>query len=508
MSGENDDDESVGDMTRVEDLSEFLHEDNDEIDSQLDDPTRTKSDDNALPSLDDLDSDDELPSVPSEPEETSFDEATSDDVSDFSSDATDPDLSTDTFNTIEEEIPPPPTPDTESDTFESESSFEETESFGEEETSFGEDSEEETSFGEDNEEETSFGEDTEEETNFGEGAEEETSFGEVTEDETSFGDDIEEETSFEEVSTEEPEETETSLSIQEEEEVQNILDTGSAATELEEDFEAPNNVKEMKPVSRENFSDVRDFGNRLTYGLVSTGGNPPYSLIVQGIKFEEDAEDILIVLREHGLVTDENEETMQQGLEHGAILISQISEYSAIYLCHRLRRFDVELMMGLSDELHPSKSYERDGKGLVSRFNLNQNSDEEINLDNNPVDIDHIIVTTTPTLEGYVIKKYLEVISSHTIVNEDELKRLTISNDEFSEDLSEEEEDLSELGLNEVYKELAEDLKNKAYKMESNAVVGLNYIITPLIKSEEGHTNADYKITCTGNAVWIVGEGV
>jgi uncharacterized protein YbjQ (UPF0145 family) len=60
------------------------------------------------------------------------------------------------------------------------------------------------------------------------------------------------------------------------------------------------------------------------------------------------------------------------------------------------------------------------------------------------------------------------------------------------------------LGLNEIYQELSIELKNQAFKLEANAVVGINFALTPMIDSGSAKGNTTYKITCSGNAVWIV----
>ncbi|CAM9941066.1 unnamed protein product, partial [Chrysoparadoxa australica] len=272
---------------------------------------------------------------------------------------------------------------------------------------------------------------------------------------------------------------------------------------------------------REKFQDLRDFGNAITYGVVKTGGNPPFSLILRNIKTVEDAEDIKILLNEHGLVSPDNEEAIDQGLEQGSLLISQISEYSAVYLAHKMRRYDVEIRIGLSDQLHPSKSYTREGRGLVSKYNLHQNKSESLETENHSIEIEDIKLATTPTLDGYVIRHYLQVVTSHSLVEEDELRRLhQISNsssefssqdeveldnilEQFPKDELDEDMEPFDLGLNEVYRELVEDLRNQAYKLEANAVVGINFNITPMVFQRES-SKVHYKITCSGNAVWVV----
>ena len=62
------------------------------------------------------------------------------------------------------------------------------------------------------------------------------------------------------------------------------------------------------PSSPENFDDVKSFGNRMSYGIAAGGGNPPFSIIIKDLKYKEDAEDILSILRSHGLLNEENEE--------------------------------------------------------------------------------------------------------------------------------------------------------------------------------------------------------
>lgn len=308
----------------------------------------------------------------------------------------------------------------------------------------------------------------------------------------------------------------------------NHLDLSEPATVTS----APDNRENASPITRETFQDLRDFGNAISYGAVTTGGNPPFSLILRGIKFSEDAEDIKIILNEHGLVTPENQDTISQGLENGSLLISQISEYSAIYLAHRLRKFDVSLRIGLSDQLHQSRSYTQEGRGLISKDNLKQNREESMDVVKQDFSLESIILTTTSSLQNYDIHRYIDIVSTHTLVNEDELKQLhedsknsdtenspdpileTILGDFPQESVEEatrnpQNIDKYEFGLNEIYSGLVQELRNEAYKQEANAVIGINFSITPLVNPREQSitersSKIIYKITCTGNAVLAI----
>lgn len=572
MSTENDDHDGGewderSDLTRLEDLSEFLHEEDPDVEAKLKAHEDSGSDLPDLPSegedlvgLGDLEDANDL----EKEEEDSF-SPTEDNTDDnlqnaeefednspsFSEDKTDPDFSVDdTFQASSD--------DTQADEgdeenqFGGETSFDSEDSFGGDDGDASEetpdwqeddnsdqsfDSSSDSDFSSDQEDFQSYDDDN---TSDNDGSED-FSLDENYSDESNDGENYSDEGDNNEAfsASDEDDSTETdnfSSDFSEDSDYKDQSDDGDSTQEDDaENFSLPD-PEELEnrplieavaesPISstqpRENFQDLRDFGNAITYGVVTTGGNPPFSLILRQVKYEEDAEDIKIVLREHGLLTDENEETITQGLEQGSLLISQISEYSAIYLAHKLRRFDVELRLGLSDQLHPSKSYSREGKGLVSKYNLRQNHREALVTAEAEVDVHDIKMSTTPTLDGYNIHRYIDVITTHTLIEEEELKRLhnlnlSIDEAEETEVLLEEileqfpKEELDspmeqfDLGLNEIYRELVVELRNEAFKVEANAVVGINFNITPMMFRSGNSTSVHYKITCSGNAVWVV----
>ncbi len=232
----------------------------------------------------------------------------------------------------------------------------------------------------------------------------------------------------------------------------------------------------------EDFQDVKNFAQSISYGKVSVGGNPPYSLMLKGIRYKDDGEEILSILEEHGLITQETENAIHTGIKHGAVLISQISEYSAVYLAHKLRRFNVDIMVGLSEELHHSKSYENDQHGTIQKDQLMQNHEEDINLDETPIALENIILTTTPTLPGYKVSRYVDILTDQATISEEELTEAD-----------------SNLEQTQVYAELVSRLKTKAFKLRCNAILGVNFQFLPIPSSAQPR----YKIVCTGNAVLL-----
>lgn len=491
------------DLTRIEDLSEFLHEEDPDVDAQLmsgtDEEDSPFSEDTLpdIPEAEDLSSLDDLPKAPQEEIEENYQEESFD-----SNDHEEVNFGDD-FDDNQEEV----------------SFGDDTDDAQEEEQSFGDDfedaQEDEQSFGDDfenaQEDEQSLGDD----------------FDDAQEDEQSFGDDFdnaqEDEQSFEGDPLEEQEEEQQIEEQSFDDDSDNDREEESLPIEeppapIQQDYSAPPVESPQASVQRENFQDLRDFGNAITYGVVTTGGNPPFSLILRGVKYQEDAEDIKILLREHGLLTDESEQNIDQGLEQGSLLISQISEYSAIYLAHKMRRFDVDIRIGLSDQLHPSKSYEREERGLISKDNLRQNREEFMEIEDYALNIEDIKMVTSSQIEGYSIKRYIEIVSAHSLIKEADLYRHSFQSEgeESAEDdlllrnlleqFPQEENPIKDLGLNEVYQILVDELRNEAFKVEANAVVGINFNITPITTSSDNPQTPRYKITATGNAVWIIDQ--
>jgi len=276
----------------------------------------------------------------------------------------------------------------------------------------------------------------------------------------------------------EDETAEESLAISPEEEVEEEVEEEEEPTREEsQELETPTPppaASAPPPPSSGGLGEVQDFAKNISVGQALTPGNPPFSIILKNIKYSEDAEDILRILKEFGIANDSNESIFKQGLDAGSVLISQISEYAAIILTHKFRQYDLEIMMGLADEIHPPKI--RESKGLISKLSPLQNKDENADLNSGVESPDIILLSTTPTLENFKINRYIGIITEHAKISEEEVNNLA---DDFDQNFG----------------ALADKLKAKAFKLRGNAVVGITYQMTP---QKKGHT-----LTCFGNVVWV-----
>lgn len=436
------------DLTRIEDLSEFLHQEDSDLDSRFDtfsspskDPTLTGVELNAL--------EDRSEALPEIPLESPFED------------------------TPEEEV-----------TFEASSldevSFDETfESTDSENTSF-----DKTSFGE-----NPFGS-TEESDSLEELPE--VSFGEVTEESM----------------------LESSLDDHQYH-GNDVLDEDDH--DLGNDDLAATASTPVYTNTSEKFEDVKTFAQNFSYGKASLGGgNPPYTIIARNIKYQDDAENILDILREFGIINEQNEKDTQKAMEFGALIIPQISEYTAIVIAHKLRRFDLDLQVGLSDEVHPSKSGEGNPRGLLKKDSLKQNRSESLKLTDLNTSIKDIIVSTTAAIPGYFVESYIGVQTTFAVVEEAELEKL-----QYVEKSQRDNTELFDYNNSEVstekifqdyhnsfallYEDLTAQLKQKAFAQHANALLGLTFQLSPLhFDRSHARVNA-YQITCSATLA-IVGR--
>lgn len=273
----------------------------------------------------------------------------------------------------------------------------------------------------------------------------------------------------------------------------------------------------------ERFLDVRSFAQNFSYGKSSgVGGNPPFSLIARNIKYKEEADDILILLSELGLINSHNEKDIEKSLELGSLLVPQISEFTAIVLAHKLRRFDLDLEVGLTDEVHPSKSGETNPRGLIKKENIRQNKSERQNLSELDTSIDDILMTTSQSLAGYKVYEFLGVKSTFAIVEEAELEKLQYVQKTMREksalieiDKNENDQDLhtSEKAFRDfndsflmIFDDLLMQLKQKAYTHKANSLLGVNYQVSPMPFDRINNRVNAYQVTCSATIAIVTKE--
>jgi uncharacterized protein YbjQ (UPF0145 family) len=352
-----------------------------------------------------------------------------------------------------------------------------------------------------------FGENTEESTNFETTDEDNLSFNasetsfdagndfaaddstEVTDTNSNFDDSpaFEEKTSFEETPS-----FESNTSFDEEKQ-DNTFETSLASSS---DFEVQDTlpeqiepIQETKPSTyqiREDFKEeVKKFTeNTSINNNVKSETQPAFSIIIRNVVYQEDKDEIIDLLKEYNALAVD-EVSSRNSLERGALLVPRLSEFSAIFLCHKLRRFNAEVSMGLSDLIHPtSLKKNSDLSSNLNKKNLYQNQSESFSKSHkidNPQDVQ---ITTTSIIEGHQVKEYLGILCEHEMLEEFDVLEPNSTK------------------LLQYYDRLSNKLKISASNKKANAIIGLQYQLTNVAVKNITDKNK-YLLQATANAVWI-----
>ncbi len=260
------------------------------------------------------------------------------------------------------------------------------------------------------------------------------------------------------------------------------------------------------PHSTVDFDEVKNFATNFTYGTVEGEGNPPYSLKLKNIKYLDDADNIQILLKEFEIINDKNKEDYELALKLGNVLIPQISEYTAIILAHKLRRFDLDIEIGLSDEIHPSKEQDKLNRGLLKKENLKQNITEKNKLNSLSSKKHEFLTAISNTVQGKKVSRYLGIITTSLFVNKEDIERLSFVQSELQNKQLEESTALDYQNFctdfDEQHLNLVNVLKNKAIKNSANALLGIQFNLNLINSNHE----TLYQLTCSANQVILENE--
>ncbi len=273
-------------------------------------------------------------------------------------------------------------------------------------------------------------------------------------------------------------------------------------------------------------NEITSFANSTSYGNFQGEATPPFSIILKGFKYFEDLESIASILDELKIMGAEDKDNIISSMRRGQLLIPRLSEYAAIIICHKLRHFDLEITMGLTEEIHPPKSYESNDKGFTNKTTLSKNVNYHKGFTN---DTD-IITTSLPQLTDYKIIQHLGIVShvltlsANDIINngyledeiisqssnENEISRLRIQREnsfasqseyiKLNQFMNQSTQKDFKPSLNTFYQKAITELKMKARKEKANSILGINFQILPFNINQN---RPQYQIMATGNLAWI-----
>ena len=241
---------------------------------------------------------------------------------------------------------------------------------------------------------------------------------------------------------------------------------------------------------------------------------PPFTLILKNILYRQDAEEIAALLVEYKIIDENQKASTLQSMEAGQLLIPRVSEYVAIFLSHRFRAFNLDILVGHAEEIYPPKSYAKSRPGLVDKHSYRPDTIESIQIEEGLIDPKQIILSTSPYLHGKEILRYLGIIHSSTYLNDQDMMLMrfeTKSEQELLYTETDGEGGTASVHVSKdesknyphIYHILAEKLRPKALALKGNAIIGIHFQLTPVPKHRDvDMSNATYKLDCTGNVVW------
>ena len=247
-----------------------------------------------------------------------------------------------------------------------------------------------------------------------------------------------------------------------------------------------NNISQLDPptprinerIAPETFEELKSFADNLTYGQVRIGGSPAFSIRLSGV-YENCKDKVISILKDHALFEDET--SIKTGLDLGDLLIAQVSEYSAIFLASKLKPLARDISLDLADEIHASESYERDNKGLTSKKSIFQNKELSFDQKGTKPNIKKIMLYTSDHVAGKVIKNNIGFIHEELKLSDEEKSNYI----DFKDSLKE---------------KLINNVKQKAFNIGANAVV------STVFQFYDGEEDDVTYISIQGDAVYLEEE--
>lgn len=261
------------------------------------------------------------------------------------------------------------------------------------------------------------------------------------------------------------------------------------------------------PKSREGhlfFNEIQSTAETITYGNLELGNGPPFSVLIKILpeylkgntgneSVNELKNNVLNMLKDLDLVSEENLKQYANSFQHHHLLISQINEYSAIILVHKLKNFPLHLEMGLSNEILEPKTYSPSENTGIS---ANQNNESNFVYKSfKEFDHNQIHLTTMSDIPNAKKLEFLGPIQTMRVIQEDELGNIPELEAEINlKDLKKGQEH---------FQSILDDLKKLAIDRGGNSVINIKYQLNPTDNPNSEFAQNLYHLYCYGDLVRV-----
>jgi hypothetical protein len=251
---------------------------------------------------------------------------------------------------------------------------------------------------------------------------------------------------------------------------------------------------------KEFIQDIQHFMNQYDIGVIKREGNPPFTLLIEEVKTTNQKNEIKKILRDYKIVPEQEFAEYEKQLDYECLLLTHLSEYSAIFLAEKIRKLKVRLKVGLSGNIRESEHYERDDFGTIGPKQLDQNRESSKNF--KEVDLkEWVLISNHMSVPDYEIVEYLGIGQQSYYFDKKDLLRLKgqstdhIQTAEYLTNFFNEHIDQDYLNfklrfkneLNQIFEGLVTRLRENAEQKGANALLGTQFQIHQLSGKDEAY---------------------
>jgi uncharacterized protein YbjQ (UPF0145 family) len=240
---------------------------------------------------------------------------------------------------------------------------------------------------------------------------------------------------------------------------------------------------------KHDFSDVKEFGEKISIGHPSIEGAPAFSLLVKSAtgKFsDKTVKAIEAALGSEDFGIRLSDVSIQ--LSAGKLLVPQISEFAAITLAQKLRDVVDNIEVDLASSIYKSSAADLshgDDLFLMDAEKYDQRREEIHDMGAEPTNENELFSSNLSELSDFQITRILSAVTASEIVNAEIAESPTTSDFEM------------------ITERLSRALVARAFKLGAHGVLGISFTLKSIegYKDTTGKVRRAYRLLGTGTAV-------
>ena len=251
-------------------------------------------------------------------------------------------------------------------------------------------------------------------------------------------------------------------------------------------------------------NEIKNFNQNLASFKTQQHTYPAYSVIGSGDLTDSDmVDDLIQTIKYTYPLNPDEEKLLLTGIKSGSFLLPHMSEYQAIYLYHKIKRFPLRLKIGPSHLLlkqsEQNKAQNFIPKSLKNNHEIIFKNQDHINSSAHHL-LQHFSRTNRDSIPGTKIKNYLGLVHEEILLSEKDLQRIYFNqNKEIPEGNKINERTLAHYDLSSIHESLLQKCQEKAVKNMANSLLNVSYQYQEVQISNQRY----WQLSCHANMALI-----